>query len=112
MKSSHKNLSGVFIKLLNTTANESAADRLLDAAVEVIDSYMTQGGENSLYDEPAYKNAFNYDPNAFLKWVQLGETEEACPNFRSLLAVTRMYMGQRMGGQPSCRDVVIPVIKP
>jgi hypothetical protein len=110
MKPSHKSLSGALIKLFRPES-ESALDRLLDTAAEVIDSYMTQGGDNCLFDEPAYKNAFNYDFNAFLKWEQLGKTEEACPRFRSLLAVNKVVMGHKIGGQPSCRDLVISIIK-
>lgn len=107
---SHRSLSSSLIKLF-ASGNEQAREALLDVAIEVIDTYLTQGGENSLFDEPAYKNTFYFDLNAYLKWEKLGKTESDSPRFRALLAVTKMFMGQKMGGQPSRRDMITAVIR-
>jgi hypothetical protein len=106
----HRRLSVALIAL-RAQDNRVALERLLDTAIEVIDSYLTQGSENTVFDEPAFTNTFNYDLNAFLKWEQLGKTDQFCPRFRQLLAVTRLVMGQKIGGQPSCRELVANAVK-
>lgn len=110
MSASHKDLSTALIKL-SEPGQELAADALFDTSAEVIDTYLTQGTENCIFDEPAYKNTFNFDLNAFLKWEQLGKNEESCPRFRNLLAVTKMFMGQKMGGQPARRELIKTALK-
>lgn len=110
LPTTHQNLSSALISLF-MPKNESAKDALLNTAVEVIGTYLTQGGDNSLFDEPAYKNSFYFDLNAYLKWERLGKTENDSPRFRALLAVTKMFMGQKMGGQPSQRDQILAAIK-
>ena len=106
----HRSLSSSMIKLFEP-GKEQAREALLDVAIEVIDTYLTQGGENSLFDEPAYKNTFYFDLNAYLKWEKLGKTEADSPRLRAQLAVTKMFMGQKMGGQPSRRDLITAALK-
>jgi len=106
----HRSLSSSLIKLFEP-GNEQARDALLDVAVEVIDTYLTQGSENSLFDEPAYKNTFYFDLNAYLKWEKLGKTEADSPRLRAQLAVTKMFMGQKMGGQPSRRELITAALR-
>jgi hypothetical protein len=84
---------------------------LLDPAIEVIDSYFTQGTEDTVFDEPAYLNAFNADLNAFLKWEKLGKAEDATPRLRSTLAITKQVMGRTVGGHPSQRSILISAVK-
>jgi hypothetical protein len=110
MPTTHRALSSALIKLFEP-GNEPARDALLNTAIEVIGTYLTQGGDNSLFDEPAYKNSFYFDLNAYLKWERLGKTEADSPRFRALLAVTKMFMGQKMGGQLSHRDQILSAIR-
>ena len=110
ISTTHRSLSSSLIKLFGD-GNEQPSDALLDVAIEVVDSYLTQGNDNSLFDEPAYKNTFYFDLNAYLKWEKLGKTESDSPRFRALLAVTKMFMGQKMGGQPSRRELITKAIK-
>ena len=86
-----------------------ARSALLDPAIEVINSYFTQGTEDAVFDEPAY--AFNADLNAFLKWEKLGKDEGSTPRLRSTLAITKQVMGQTMGGHPSQRNILISAVK-
>jgi len=90
---------------------DQAREALLDVAIEVIDTYLTQGSENSPFDEPAYKNTFYFDLNAYLKWEKLGKTEVDSPRLRAQLAVTKMFMGQKMGGQVSRRDLITAALR-
>lgn len=106
-----KDLSLAIIKLLSEESR-SLSHRLFDTAADFIDGYLTQGSDNSIFDEPSYKNAFNYDLNAFLKWERLGKTESDCPRFRAGLAVAKMTMGQKIQGQPSCRETITSLVKP
>lgn len=87
--------------------NEAAKGALLDQAVEVIDSYFTQGADDSVFSEPAYVNSFNTDLNAFLKWEKLGKPEAETPRLRSALAINKSVMGRSTGGQISPRQVIL-----
>jgi len=78
----------------------------MNTAIDVVDGYLTEGTDACMFDEPAYKNIFNRDLNAFLKWEKLGKSEEDCPRFRNLLAVSKFAMGQKVGGQPSMRETI------
>ena len=109
LSTAHKDLSLAILKLCSQ-GNEAAAAALFDSAVEVIDTYLTQGDDNSVFEEPAYKQTFNLDLNGFLKWEQVAKTEQSCPRFRNLLAVTKVAMARRTGGQPSPREAIIEAI--
>ena len=81
-------------------------------AGEAIDGgYLTQGAENCVFDEPAFKSIHNFDLNGFLKWERLGKSEADTPRLRNLLAVTKMVMGQKAGGTTSLRDRLAAAIK-
>jgi hypothetical protein len=85
---------------------------IIEAAVDDIDGYMTMGSETAVHDEPALKNTFNSDLNAFLKWEQLGKNETSCPRYRQLLAVRKVMMGTKIAGAASLRDRAITVLYP
>lgn len=99
------------IALAGVLQDDTACPSLLDSAIEVIDSYFTQGAEDTVFDEPAYKGAFNADMNAFLKWERVGKSEEATPRLRSTLAITKRMMGRAVGGHPAPRTLIIEAAK-
>ena len=101
----------VSVALVGVLGNDAARPALLDPAIEAIDSYGTQGGDNSLFDEPAYRDAFNSDLNAFLKWERLGRAEDATPRLRDTLAITKQVMGRASAGQPSPRSLITDAAK-
>jgi AIPR protein len=103
-----RTLSDALVAILQDNSAKSA---LLDPAIEVIDSYFTQGTEDTVFDEPAFLNAFNADLNAFLKWEKLGKAEDSTPRLRSALAITKQVMGRTVGGHPSQRSILISVVK-
>lgn len=92
--------------LVAVLKNNSSRDALLETAIEVIDSYFTQGTEDSVFDEPAYLNAFNADLGSFLKWEKLGKAEDATPRLRKTLAINKQVMGRPVGGYPSPRSIL------
>ena len=91
--------------------DDNARAALLEPSIEVIDSYFTPGMEDTVFDEPAYANAFNTDLNAFLKWEKLGKAEDASPRLKSSLAITKKFMGSKVGGNPSQRSILISALQ-
>jgi hypothetical protein len=62
----HRAVSKAIVKL--ATQVPACFKLLTDQAVEVIDTYLTQGTDDSIFQEPAFLNTFNLDLNGFLKW--------------------------------------------
>ncbi|HUB49345.1 MAG TPA: AIPR family protein [Acetobacteraceae bacterium] len=87
-----------------------ARPALLDQAAEVVDSYFSQGGDDSVFSEPAYVNSFNGNLNTFLKWERLGKSDADTPRFRSNLAINKSVMGRSVGGQPSPRQAILAAL--
>ena len=105
IEKTRKNCTRALLSLF-ADGSEPAAEALLNTATEVIDSYFTEGTDACVFDEPAYKNTFNNDLNAFLKWEKLGKNEDYCPRFKSLLGVSKFSMGQKPGGNQSIREII------
>ncbi len=105
LETTNKACTRALLKLFQPE-QEAACEALLQSALEIIDTYLTQGMDDSVFDEPAYKNVFNFDLNAFLKWEKLGKSEQNCPRLRSLLAVIKSVMGRAAGGHPSARQTI------
>jgi len=58
-----------------------------DAAVQLIDDYLTNGNEDSLFEEPEYQKS--RDLNAFLKSEKLGKGDEFSPRLRTQMTMTK-----------------------
>ncbi len=91
------------------TLRQEVREAFLESALEVVDSYLTQGTDNCIHDEPAF-GSFNHDLNAFLKWDKLGKSEENSPRLRTQLAVAKTVMGQKHGECPSVREQAIAAL--
>jgi len=109
MSADRKNITKALVSLFGSD-NDAAVCALLDSAIEVIDEYLTEGTEDSIFSEPAYRNTFNTNLNNYLKAEQVGKTEEVSPRFRSLLAVTKRSMARTAAGHPSPRDMILEAI--
>ena len=92
--------------LADVLSNEEARDALLAQAIEVIDTYFTNGNEESVFEEPAFRNTFNGDLNAFLKSEKFGKSMDFTPKLFEGLALTKRAMGMSHGGQPASRSVI------
>lgn len=103
----HRSVAAAMVKVLK---NESARSALLDRAVEVIDSYFTQGNEDSLFNEPSYLNSFNADLNAFLKWEKLARSDIETPRLKQLLAVNKSVMGMSLAGSQTPRHTIMAAV--
>jgi hypothetical protein len=104
-----KDLTRAMLKLF-APQNEAALRVLLDTAIEVIDEYMTSGHEDSVYDEPTYKNALTNDLNGYLKSEQMGKNESSSPRLRSLLQSYKRTMNRKSGKEPSPRDAIVAAL--
>lgn len=89
--------------------NAGALSTLTNAALEVVDSYLSSDVDDSLFREPAFVSRYNNDLNSFLKWEQLGKGEEFCPRLANLLALHKAAMGMALGGSESPRDLIASV---
>lgn len=101
-----KDLTHAMLKLFKPEHKE-AAQGLVGAAVGVVDEYLTQGEDDSVFTEPAFKGRFNNDLNGYLKWDKLGQSEDS-PSLHSLMAINKRTMGR---GNPSPRDLVTTAIQ-
>jgi hypothetical protein len=99
MPSSARDVTTALLNL-NKHADQSSVQGLLDAAVGVVDEYLTQGEEDSIFSEKAFKD--RNDLSAMLKWEQLGKSDFT-PRFASLMAINKRTMGR---GAPSPRDLI------
>jgi hypothetical protein len=90
---------------LNDAEDKESVRGLLEAAVGVVDEYLTQGEEDSVFAELAFRER-NSDLGGFLKWERLGEGE-CTPNLANLLAINKRTMGR---GRPSPREMITVAI--
>lgn len=92
--------------LLMGEGNEDALQGLLDAAIDVVDEYLTPEHDDSLFKEPE----FTGDLNTFLKNNRLGKELNSTPMLSGLLALHRSTFGRSVRGQQSPRAEVIGAI--
>ena len=102
---SARELTNAFLILLQGE-NHDALQGLLDSSLEVLDEYLNQESEDSVYEETGFQG----DLNTFLKWEQLGKNEDSTPRFKSLLSEYKRLFGRRSGTRPSPRDSVSQAI--
>jgi hypothetical protein len=101
-----KDLTRAFIGL-SRSGQETGLDALLSSAADAVDAYLTQNAEDSVFDEPVFRNNFNFDLNGYLKWEQLGKSDAASPRLRSLLGGYKRFLGVKHGDQPPLRDLIM-----
>lgn len=105
---SNKNLTSVLIKLFEP-GNEAALSALLDFAVNIADDYLTHGYEYSVFKEPTFLEKGG-DLNSFLKWEQLGRSNQATPLLLTLISQYKIAMKGGIGGQPKYRDMIKNIV--
>ena len=98
---SSKDITGAFNALIRAS-NEEALQSLLDAAIEVVDEYLSEGTEHSVYQEPGYEGNLN----VWMKSDALGKGDEATSRLNALLTMHKALFGVKVGGQPSRRTSV------
>jgi len=104
----NKNITKVLIELFKPK-NESQLDALLKFAIEIIDDYLTPGSEYSVFKEPKFLEKGS-NINSFLKWEQLGKSNDATPLLNNLIAQYKIAMKGGIGGAPKYRDNIKEII--
>jgi hypothetical protein len=79
----HKDLSTAVI----TFSQNGYLKHIGDAAVQVIDDYLTRGNEDSIFIEPEFQKS--NDLNAILKSEKLGKGEEFFPRLKTQIALAK-----------------------
>lgn len=102
----HRSVSVAIVAALE---DADARQALLETAAEVIDGYLTQGSDESVFAEPAYLNSFNADLNAFLKWEKVGKSDSDTPRLKNALAINKAVMGRTLNGK-SARQIIMEAI--
>jgi AIPR protein len=75
------------VKAVQCLANAKLLQHVGDAAVQVIDDYLTNEADDSIFSEPDFKK--NQDLNAFLKSEKLAKSDEFSPNLKIQLGMAR-----------------------
>ena len=98
-------LTEAVIKLSNPDSKKQF-DTLCEAAVGLLDSYLTAGSENSAHNEVSFTETHNADLNAFLKAENLGKSSHS-PLMVQQLALHNTAFGMPgFGGGRSAREFV------
>jgi len=75
-KVNYKNITKSILSL----DEKNLLKEITDSAISVIDDYLTQGNEDSLFTEPIYSKT--NDLNAFLKWDKLAKGDQFTPKLK------------------------------
>jgi hypothetical protein len=101
-----KELTDAVIKIFKDGTDTSKS--LINIALNVIDNYLADGTQDSLFSEPEFIRT--RDLNNFLKWEKLGKGRDFTPKFEQLLFANKYLMGQSLSGQQSVRQQVSAVL--
>ncbi|EAW37526.1 AIPR family protein [Lyngbya sp. PCC 8106] len=95
-----------FLKLFQSEF-ELARDALLDTAIQLIDDYMTEGTDESVYKEPECKSK---DVKGYMRSEQLGKSEESSPQLLKSLSIHKKVMKRKTGDTQSPFDLILAAI--
>jgi AIPR protein len=106
MSSRLSEIVNAVIKLLET---DTDAGKLLgEMAAALIDNYLTESNENSVFHEARYRdpNGFNFDLNGLLKWEQLGRSLDQTACLQAQLFFQKQFMGMSQQGGVTARKMI------
>ena len=99
--SSNKIVTEAFQTLLQD-ANQDTLQLMLDAAIDIVDEYLSQETDDSVFKE----SGFEGDLNAWCKSEALGKGGERTYRLNSLLAAHKTIFGRGIRGEPSPRSLI------
>lgn len=81
---------------------------LEEMAAALIDNYLTESNENSVFREEKFRdrNGFNFDLNGFLKWEQLGRSLNQTGCLQAQLHFQKQFMGMSQSGARTARKMI------
>jgi hypothetical protein len=85
-----------------------AGQLLQEMAAALIDNYLTESNENSVFHEARFRDpqGFNFDLNGFLKWEQLGRSLDQTGGLQAQLFFQKQFMGMNQGGSKTARKMI------
>ena len=85
-----------------------AGKLLEEMAAALIDNYLTESNENSVFHEVKFRdpNGFNFDLNGFLKWEQLGRALDQTGCLQAQLHFQKQFMGMSQSGARTARRMI------
>ncbi len=99
--SSPKGLTRAFHALLDQ-GTQDAYQELLETGIEVIDQYLNEETENSVFSEKVFEG----DLNAWLKSERLGRGEDTTYRLNTLLADYKRFMARSRRDEPPLRQLI------
>ncbi len=108
IQATNKNITKAFLKLFKPE-NQLALNALLEFSIAIVDDYLTTGNEYSVFKEPKFLEKGS-DINSFLKWEQLGKSNDATPLLNNLIAQYKIAMKLHGIEQEKFRDMIKKVI--
>lgn len=93
---------------------QSDAGKLLEEmSAALIDNYMTESNENSVFHEQRFRdpNGFNSDLNGFLKWEQFGRSLDQTGCLQAQLHFQKQFMGMSQAGSRTARRMISEQLK-
>lgn len=101
-----KELTEAVIKIFTSPAENF--NNLVNIALNVIDNYLADGTDDSLFSEPEFLRT--RDLNNFLKWEKLGKGRDFTPKFEQLLFANKYLMSQSLAGQKSVKNLITEIL--
>src|SRR5262249_24395172 len=101
-----REITDAVIRLFETPND---AGRLLEEmAAALIDNYLTESNENSVFHEDRFRDpkGFNFDLNGFLKWEQLGRSLSQTGCLQAQLHFQKQFMGMSHAGARTARKMI------
>ena len=106
LRSGMQETTDAVIRLMD---QENSAGKLLEEmAAALIDNYLTESNENSVFREERFRdpNGFNFDLNGFLKWEQLGRDLNQTGCLQAQLHFQKQFMGMSQFGAKTARKMI------
>ena len=103
------NLANVSDAVIQLFESQNDAGKLLEEmAAALIDNYLTDSNENSVFKEVKFRdsNGFNSDLNGFLKWEQLGRSLDQTGCLQAQLHFQKQFMGMSQSGTYTARRMI------
>jgi AIPR protein len=99
-------ITDAVIRLLDQGSD--AGKLLEEMAAALIDNYLTESNENSVFREAKFRdpNGFNFDLNGFLKSEQLGRNLDQTACLQAQLHFQKQFMGMSQAGSRTARKMI------
>ena len=99
------------LTLLSREDQKETLEKFIVQTLRIIDAYLDDAQERSIYKEEKYKNDFDSNLNRFLKWEGIGKKHEDCPNLYYQIDISRSLLKMSDSPNKSHYDLIIQVFE-